>query len=86
MLTAYCPCAQCCGRANHPTASGVMPTPNHTVAMAGVPFGTKLLMNGTIYTVEDLGTPYGHVDIFHYSHEECLNFGLRYAEVYRVDG
>ncbi len=84
MLTAYCPCAQCCGRANAPTASGVMPKANHTVAMAGVPFGTKLRINGTIYTVEDLGTPYGHVDVFMNSHAACFQFGLQYADVYQV--
>ena len=83
-LTAYCPCAQCCGWENGPTASGVYPTAEHTVAMAGVPFGTKLLINGRIYTVEDLGTPYGHADIFMNSHGTCLQFGVGYAEVYQV--
>lgn len=83
-LTAYCPCAICCGRANQPTASGSMPVAGHTVAMAGVPFGTKLLINGTVYTVEDLGTPYGHVDIFMNSHSQALAFGLQYADVYQV--
>lgn len=83
-LTAYCPCAQCCGWENGPTASGVYPTAEHTVAMAGVPFGTKLLINGRIYTVEDLGTPYGHADIFMNSHGTCLQFGVGYAEVYMV--
>ena len=63
-LTGYCNCAQCCGTAGNATASGVMPSAGHTVAMAGVPFGTQLLINGTVYTVEDLGTPYGHVDIY----------------------
>ena len=84
MLTAYCPCAKCCGRANAPTASGVMPSVNHTIAMSGVPFGTKLLINGTVYTVEDRGTPYGHVDIFMAEHSTCLQFGVKYAEVYEV--
>ncbi|MGI6020175.1 MAG: hypothetical protein ACOX71_01630 [Lachnospiraceae bacterium] len=83
-LTAYCNCAKCCGRANHPTASGVMPTEGRTVAMGGVPFGTKLLINGNVYTVEDRGTPYGHVDIFMNSHSACLVFGLRYAPVYQL--
>ena len=82
MLTAYCNCAQCCGTAGNATASGVMPSAGHTVAMAGVPFGTQLLINGTVYTVEDLGTPYGHVDIYFGSHEEALSFGLQYADVY----
>ena len=85
MLTGYCNCAQCCGTAGNATASGVMPTAGHTVAMAGVPFGTQLLINGTVYTVEDLGTPYGHVDIYCGSHSEALSFGLQYADVYQLN-
>lgn len=84
-LTGYCNCAQCCGTAGNATASGVMPTSGHTVAMAGVPFGTQLSINGTIYTVEDLGTPYGHVDIYFDSHEAALSFGSQYADVYQVN-
>jgi 3D (Asp-Asp-Asp) domain-containing protein len=83
-LTAYCNCAQCCGTAGNLTASGTVPTAGRTVAMAGVPFGTKLLINGNVYTVEDLGTPYGHVDIYCGSHEEALSFGLQSADVYQV--
>lgn len=83
-LTAYCNCARCCGTAGNATASGVMPTSGHTVAMGGIDFGTKLLINGTVYTVEDRGTPYGHVDIFMDSHEEALQFGMSSADVYLV--
>ena len=54
------------------------------MAMAGVPFGTQLLINGNVYTVEDLGTPYGHVDIFFDSHSDALAFGLQYADVYQL--
>lgn len=84
-LTGYCNCAQCCGTAGNATASGAMPTAGHTVAMAGVPFGTQLLINGTVYTVEDLGTPYGHVDIYFDNHSDALNFGLQYADVYQLN-
>lgn len=83
-ITAYCNCADCCGRAGAPTASGVMPTSGHTVAMGGVDFGTKLLINGTVYTVEDRGTDYGHVDIYFDSHSEALEFGMTTADVYEV--
>lgn len=83
-ITAYCNCAKCCGTAGNRTASGVYPTAGHTVAMGGVPFGTKLQIFGHTYTVEDRGTPYGHVDIFFNSHSEALQFGLTYAEVYQV--
>ena len=83
-LTAYCNCAECCGTAGNATASGVYPTSGHTVAMGGVPFGTQLLINGTVYTVEDRGTPYGHVDIYFDSHSEALAFGMQSAEVYQI--
>ncbi len=83
-LTAYCSCAKCCGTANNVTASGVYPTAGHTVAMNGIPFGTKLMINGVVYTVEDRGTPYGTVDIYCGSHQEALNFGLQVADVYQI--
>ena len=84
-LTAYCNCAGCCGTAGNATASGVMPTSGHTVAMGGIDFGTKLLINGTVYTVEDRGTPYGHVDIYMDSHDAALQFGMGSAEVYLIN-
>lgn len=84
-LTAYCSCSICCGKwSGGGAASGTTPTPGRTIAMAGVPFGTKLSINGQIYTVEDRGTAYGHVDIFMGSHSEALSFGMRYADVYQV--
>ena len=86
-LTAYCSCSICCGQwAANPglTASGAMAQEGVTVAMAGVPFGTKLMINGHVYTVQDRGTAYGHVDIYFSSHAEALQFGLQYADVYQV--
>lgn len=85
-LTAYCSCSICCGKwSGGGTASGTTPTPGRTIAMAGVPFGTKLSINGQIYTVEDRGTAYGHVDIFMGSHSQALSFGMKYADVYQVN-
>jgi len=82
-LTSYCNCAICCGKwAGGPTASGTTPIEGRTVAMAGLPFGTRLVINGKLYTVEDRGTPYGHVDIYMNSHDEATIFGVQYADVY----
>ena len=53
--------------------------------MAGVPFGTRLVINGQIYTVEDRGTPYGHVDIYLNNHQEAVNFGVQYTNVYMAN-
>ncbi len=85
MLTAYCPCSLCCGsHASGKTASGTVATEGVTVAMAGLEFGTRIMIDGHIYTVEDRGTAYGHVDIFFASHASALSFGLKYADVYLV--
>ena len=86
-LTAYCSCEKCCGQwaANAGvTASGAQCVEGVTVAMAGVPFGTQLSINGHVYTVQDRGTAYGHVDIYFSSHSAALAFGLQYADVYQV--
>ena len=50
--------------------------------MYGVPFGTKLVVGDTVYTVEDRGTPYGHIDIYMVNHEDAAAFGVQEAEVY----
>lgn len=84
-LTAYCGCASCCGSSGGLTASGTVPTAGRTVAMGGVPFGTKLMINGNIYTVEDRGTSYGVVDIFMNSHSDALAFGMQSADVYQLN-
>ena len=62
-----------------------MPVEGRTIAMGGVPFGTKLVIGGNVYTVEDRGTPYGHVDIYKNSHQDALNFGVQYSEVYLAE-
>ena len=71
--------------ANGLTASGTTPSEGRTVAMGGVPFGTKLLINGNVYTVEDRGTAYGHVDVYMNNHSDTYGFGVKYADVYRLN-
>jgi len=87
-LTSYCACPICCGiwsDGTATTASGTTATEGRTVAMGGVPFGTKLVIGGLVYTVEDRGTPYGHVDIYKNSHQDALNFGVQHADVYLAE-
>lgn len=85
-LTAYCACSICCGQyANGITASGTAPVQGRTIAMYGVPFGTKLVVGNEIYTVEDRGTPYGHIDIYMVNHADAQAFGVKKADVYLAD-
>lgn len=83
--TAYCPCEICCGEwATGCTASGVLATPHHTVACGSLPFGTQVMIDGMIYTVEDTGVEGEWIDIFFSSHDEALAYGLQMKEVYLI--
>jgi len=85
--TAYCGCEKCSGGHTH-TYSGTIPQANHTIAadLNLFPIGTKLLINGIVYTVEDKGSSVvdNRVDIFFETHEEALAFGLQNVDVYSV--
>ena len=85
-ITFYCHCATCNGRAGANCASGVQPTVNHTVANGALPFGTRLMIDGQEYVVEDRGVGDFEIDIFVASHEEALQRGLYYRDVYIIDG
>ena len=83
-ITAYCPCAKCCGKTNGRTASGTKATAGRTVAASSkFSFGTKLNIGGHVYTVEDRGGAINgnKIDIFVNSHAEALAWGVRYLNV-----
>ena len=83
-ITAYCPCAKCCGKTNGRTASGTTATAGRTVAASSkFAFGTKLNIGGHVYTVEDRGGAINgnKIDIFVNSHAEALAWGVRYLNV-----
>lgn len=88
-LTAYCPCKKCCGKwSGGATASGVMPTANHTIAVDTnvIPFGTEIIIDGITYVAEDTGGAIkgNRIDIYFDSHQEALIFGVQYAEVFKI--
>lgn len=88
-ITHYCHCAKCNGRAGANCASGVQPTVNHTVASNCLPFGTRLMIEGQEYFVEDRGDANMDsfwIDIFVGSHEEALQRGMYKANVFIIDG
>ena len=85
-ISAYCPCEKCCLKSDGITASGVKATPNRTVAVDGIPFGTRLLIDGNEYIVEDrVGSGKRLIDVFFPTHDDALNSGLWYiTEVYEI--
>lgn len=84
-ITFYCHCATCNGRAGAPCASGVMPTVNRTVATGSLPFGTRVMIDGQEYVIEDRGVGDFEMDIFVNSHQEALDRGLYYTDVWILE-
>lgn len=66
----------------NPTASGKYPVAGRTCASNDFSLGTQLLINGTVYTVEDTGgMGNGVVDLFVDSYDEAIQKGRYVAEV-----
>ena len=94
VTTGYCNCSLCCGRwAGGHTASGTVPKANHTLAVDAhspkVPMGTKIVMNGKTYKVEDTGNfaRYGtDFDIYFDSHAAAQAWGKRKVEAFLAEG
>lgn len=83
-ITAYCACSKCCGKSTGYTSSGAKARAGHTVAASSqYSFGTKMIINGKEYTVEDRGGAISgnRIDIFMNSHSEALAWGVRYLPV-----
>ncbi len=90
-LSAYCPCEHCCGKApSDPdygiTKSGVPAIQGKTIAVDPrvIPLGTEVIIGGHTYTAEDIGGAITEncVDIYFDSHEDALDFGIQYNQVY----
>lgn len=87
-LTAYCPCRSCSGRWGRHTSSGAVASSGRTVAVdpSVIPIGSRLYINGTVYTAEDIGGGVRgrHIDIFFDTHGQTRAFGSQSAEIYLV--
>ena len=91
-VTHYCACTKCCGaNAQGITASGKNVAVGMVAMSSHYPFGTQIMINGTMYTVEDRGgsgieNNIHRVDIFVPDHQQALRLG-RYtttATIYRL--
>lgn len=85
-ITAYCPCAECCGRwADGVTASGLPATPGVVaVDPEVIPLGSTAVIDGQRYLAADTGSGVEglHIDICMGSHEETVAHGVRTADVW----
>lgn len=80
-LTAYCPCEECSEGWGSMTSTGVLAKENHTIAVdpTVIPYGSKIIINGIIYTAEDCGGAVKNniIDIYFNTHEAVSDFGVK---------
>lgn len=90
-LTAYCPCAHCCGKSDGITATGTLAAEGRTIAVDPrvIPYGSHVLLifpDGTqhTYIAEDCGGGISgtRIDVFFSDHETARIFGVQSAMAY----
>lgn len=89
-VTAYCPCAVCCGRfADGRTANGYVIRRGDRFAAAPqkYPFGTEMIVphyhgNKPIFILDRGGAIKGNrLDVFFHSHTQAAAWGVKYLDV-----
>ena len=87
-ITYYCACEICCNKADGITATGTPVIEGQTIAVdpSVIPYGTKVIIGGHVFTAEDCGGAIkkNHIDVYVNSHEEALALGVTNEEVYLV--
>jgi cell wall-associated NlpC family hydrolase/3D (Asp-Asp-Asp) domain-containing protein len=87
-ITYYCACEICCNKADGITATGTPVVEGRTIAVDPrvIPYGTKVIIGGHIFTAEDCGGAIqgNHIDIYVNNHAEAEAFGVTNADVFLV--
>ena len=85
-VTAYCGCWECSQEYGNYNCFGRLCQPNHTIAVdpSVIPYGTRVKINGIVYTAEDCGGDIVGkcIDIYFAEHWQCDNFNTGYKDVY----
>ena len=86
-MTAYTNNYEDCGKIDGITASGTFVRDGVIAAPPHIKFGTKILINGSQFIVEDRGAAIVRkadgtnvIDVYMNSKEECIQFGRQYAK------
>jgi 3D (Asp-Asp-Asp) domain-containing protein len=100
-LTAYCSCSKCCGKwaNNRPLdeygneivigSIGERLTAGYSIAVDPnvIPYKTEVIINGITYKAQDCGggIKNNDIDVYFDNHEDALDFGVQYAEVFKIE-
>lgn len=92
----YCGCSECCGMwgVDRPVSydgNDIVYTANQTIAKEGVtvaanpevfPYGTKLIIDGREYIVQDKGSNKSTIYLYFESHSDAVEHGIEVKDVY----
>ena len=85
-ITYYCPCEICCDKASKVTASGTPVAEGKTIATDPnvIPYGTKVIIGGHVFTAEDTGRKVqgNQISIYVNNHAEVSAFDTENTDVY----
>ena len=92
-LTAYCSCEKCCGSWAFDRPDGVVYGASGNELKSGysiavdpsvIPYGTEVVINGVTYRADDCGGAIkgNRIDVYFDTHEEALEFCVKYADVF----
>lgn len=100
-LTAYCSCNKCCGEwaecrpvdeYGNEIVYGSLGIPlkaNYSIAVDPdvIPYGTEVIINGHTYRADDCGGAIKdkRIDVYFDNHDEALEFGVQYMEVFTYE-
>ena len=100
LLTDYCPCEKCCGQygVNRPIdengdlivygADGQRREAGVSIATDPnvIGFNQEVYINGVVYKAHDTGGNINgnQIDIYMTDHDEAVEFGVQYADVYLI--
>ena len=96
-ITHYCACEICCGSWANNRPNGIVYTASGAVAEAGktiavdpsvIPYGTEVVIDNQTYIAQDCGGAIqgNRIDVYCDSHQEALQLGVKYAEVFVKGG
>ncbi|MBT9776331.1 phosphatase [Clostridium sp. MCC353] len=84
----YCNCEKC-SKGHNLTYAGTVPQAQHTISadLNLLPLGTKVVINGIVYTVEDKGSGVNgnEIDIYYEDHDDAWDHGLQTVEVFLAE-
>ena len=89
-ITYYAIDVRCCGKTDGITSTGVKAVIGRTIAVdpSVIPYGTRVLIDGHLYTAEDCGGAVkgNHIDILVSSYDEAIQNGKTVKPVYVLKG